>query len=167
MVAGHTFPYYSEAKIQFPPTYKASGLMRATENANITKYNNGTDEYDTSEKVRIPAYCDRIVSKGDNLRQTSYGAAPLRFSDHRPVYATFQCAVKVEDEFKKDTLSKGIYESRKREILKATTTDLISEDLGNPPLELGSVKSVTTGTYAEPRKWWLDYSELCIRETTK
>ena len=33
MVAGNTFSFYSEAKITFLPTYK---------------YNNGTDEYDTS-----------------------------------------------------------------------------------------------------------------------
>lgn len=33
MVAGRVFQYYSEAKIKFLPTYK---------------YNNGTDNYDTS-----------------------------------------------------------------------------------------------------------------------
>ncbi len=33
MVAGLTFPFYSEARITFMPTYK---------------FNNGTDEYDTS-----------------------------------------------------------------------------------------------------------------------
>lgn len=33
MVAGLTFPFYSEARITFPPTYK---------------YDNGTDQYDTS-----------------------------------------------------------------------------------------------------------------------
>ena len=33
MVAGHTFPFYSESRITFMPTYK---------------YNNGTDDYDTS-----------------------------------------------------------------------------------------------------------------------
>ncbi len=33
MIAGHVFPFYSESPIGFRPTYK---------------YNNGTDEYDTS-----------------------------------------------------------------------------------------------------------------------
>lgn len=33
MIAGRVFPYYSEAQITFLPTYK---------------YDNGTDEYDTS-----------------------------------------------------------------------------------------------------------------------
>jgi len=33
MVAGNTFPFYSESKITFMPTYK---------------YNNGTDDYDSS-----------------------------------------------------------------------------------------------------------------------
>jgi len=75
MVAGLTFPYYSEARITFPPTYK---------------YDLNSNQYDTSEKARIPAWCDRVLRKGDNIRQIHYNDAPLRFSDHRPVYATFQ-----------------------------------------------------------------------------
>jgi hypothetical protein len=98
MVAGLTFPFYSEARITFLPTYK---------------YDIGTDVYDTSEKARIPAWCDRILRKGDNIRQINYDCAPLRFSDHRPVYATFQCLINKIDESRKEQLSQELYSKRK------------------------------------------------------
>ena len=48
MVAGHTFPFYSESRITFFPTYK---------------YDNGTDNYDTS-------YVDRrSYSAGDAVNR--------------------------------------------------------------------------------------------------
>ncbi|TKA68704.1 hypothetical protein B0A49_05409 [Cryomyces minteri] len=118
MVAGLTFPYYSEARITFLPTYK---------------YNNGTDVYDTSDKARIPAWCDRILRKGDNLRQINYNTAPLRFSDHRPVYATFQCTISVVDEKLKEQLSNEIYNQRRAYVGDATANgnavDSDDEDL--------------------------------------
>lgn len=98
MVAGLTFPYYSEARITFLPTYK---------------YDIGTDVYDTSEKARIPAWCDRILRKGDNIRQINYDCAPLKFSDHRPVYATFQCLISKVDEKRKEQLAHELYRRRK------------------------------------------------------
>ncbi|PWW76141.1 DNase I-like protein [Tuber magnatum] len=101
MISGLAFPYFSEAKLTFDPTYK---------------YDIGTDRYDTSEKARIPAWCDRVLRRGKNLRQLSYGAAPLRFSDHRPVYATFRCVVSAVDETAKEKLSKEIYTTRRAEV---------------------------------------------------
>lgn len=73
------------------------------------------------EKARIPAWCDRILWKGKNLRQLSYDCAPLRFSDHRPVYATFRCTVRVVDEPAKEKLSKQIYLQRKSNIIMSIT----------------------------------------------
>lgn len=69
-----------------------------------------------SEKARIPAWCDRVLYRGKNLRQLSYNTVPLRFSDHRPVYATFRCAVSVVDEAAKEKLSKEIYTNRRAEV---------------------------------------------------
>lgn len=141
MVAGQTFPFYSEKKIMFAPTYK---------------YNNGTDDYDTSEKARIPAWCDRVLRKGDNLKQISYLTAPLRFSDHRPVYATFQCTVSVVDEMRKEKLSKEIY-ARRRLDLEETATDAKSDDLDEEDLiGYDSIAPELPPASSDRRKWWLD-----------
>lgn len=97
MTKGYTFPFYTEAAITFNPTYK---------------FDLGVDIYDTSEKARIPAWCDRILWKGDILQQLSYNSAPIRFSDHRPVYATFRCSASIVDEAAKEKLSRSLYEER-------------------------------------------------------
>lgn len=89
------FKGFSEPTIKFPPTYK---------------YNVGTDLYDTSEKARVPAWCDRILYKGEDIRPLSYSDAKLRYSDHKPVYAAYRVKVefvdqdqrqKIIDQFKK------------------------------------------------------------------
>lgn len=105
MISGESFPYFNEMEIKFPPTYK---------------FNKGTSHYDTSEKFRIPAWTDRILSKSHEgtLMQLSYGDAPdIKFSDHRPVYATFDATVVVIDEKKQDRLTKELYEKRKLQLL--------------------------------------------------
>ncbi|KAL7419534.1 Inositol-1,4,5-trisphosphate 5-phosphatase 1 [Cryptotrichosporon argae] len=80
------FVGYDEGPITFRPTYK---------------YDNGSSQYDTSEKARIPAWTDRILFKGSQLRQKEYARAELRLSDHRPVYAVFDATVREVDAAKK------------------------------------------------------------------
>ncbi|OAD73140.1 hypothetical protein PHYBLDRAFT_96484, partial [Phycomyces blakesleeanus NRRL 1555(-)] len=63
------FSGYEEGPITFMPTYK---------------YDNGTNVYDTSEKQRVPGWTDRIIFKGDHLKQIQYARAELYTSDHRP-----------------------------------------------------------------------------------
>ncbi|GAM83447.1 hypothetical protein ANO11243_014350 [Dothideomycetidae sp. 11243] len=140
MMHGKTFPHYSEARITFLPTYK---------------YNNGTDEYDTSEKARIPAWCDRILSKGNNLRQLDYDTAPLRFSDHRPVYGIFQCVISVVDEQAKTKISGHLYRKRRAALLdglSAAASQSDDEDLQ----EYESIEPGLPPPSSERRKWWLD-----------
>ncbi|PHH87868.1 hypothetical protein CDD83_8295 [Cordyceps sp. RAO-2017] len=142
MVAGLAFNFYSEARIGFMPTYK---------------FDIGTDQYDTSEKARIPAWTDRILRKGPNLRQLSYDSAPLRFSDHRPVYATFECKVSIINEARRESISQGLYERRKAEVGDATAQvsdgqetedeDLIGYDAIEPGLPPAS---------SDRQKWWLE-----------
>jgi hypothetical protein len=43
---------FKEAEIRFAPTYK---------------YDIGKETYDSSEKARVPAYCDRVSGIGYNL----------------------------------------------------------------------------------------------------
>ncbi|KAK7745367.1 Inositol-1,4,5-trisphosphate 5-phosphatase 1 [Cytospora paraplurivora] len=145
MVAGLSFPFYSEARITFMPTYK---------------FDIGTDTYDTSEKQRIPAWTDRILRKGPNLRQLAYNSAPLNFSDHRPVYALFECIVNIVDEPLRDKISRDVYLRRKAEVGDATANmdgmdtedeDLIGYDAIEPGLPPAS---------SDRRKWWLDNGKL-------
>jgi len=71
---------FQELPITFAPTYK---------------YDVGTDNYDTSEKKRAPAWCDRILYRGgDQIKQLDYQRHEVRVSDHRPVTALFQMETK-------------------------------------------------------------------------
>ena len=141
MVHGKTFPYYNEARITFLPTYK---------------YDVGTDEYDSSDKARIPAWCDRVLTKGPNLRQIHYDTAPLKFSDHRPVYATFQCTITVIDEKKKQEISEGLYKHR-RAVVGGHTANTRADDTDDEDL-LGyeSIEPGLPPASSDRRKWWLD-----------
>ncbi|PSR92105.1 SacI homology domain-domain-containing protein [Coniella lustricola] len=141
MVAGLSFPFYSEARINFMPTYK---------------FDIGTDDYDSSEKQRIPAWTDRILRKGSNLRQLAYNSAPLKFSDHRPVYALFECQVSIVNEGHRDKISRDVYLKRKTEVGDATanvgTEDTEDEDLiGYDAIEPGLPPASS-----DRQKWWLD-----------
>lgn len=151
MVAGLSFPFYSEARITFMPTYK---------------FDIGTDTYDSSEKARIPAWTDRILRKGPNLRQLAYNCAPLRFSDHRPVYALFDCTVSIVDEAHRDRISRDIYLRRKVEVGDATanvnTEDTEDEDLiGYDAIEPGLPPASS-----DRQKWWLDNGKLAQSSIT-
>lgn len=71
---------FAECPINFDPTYK---------------YDVGSDIYDSSEKNRAPAWCDRILYRGPGkIRQLDYRRHDLRVSDHRPVTGTFKVRIK-------------------------------------------------------------------------
>lgn len=71
---------FEEMPITFAPTYK---------------YDVGTDNYDTSEKKRSPAWCDRLLFRGGGrIRQIDYRRHEVRVSDHRPVTGTFEMTIK-------------------------------------------------------------------------
>ncbi|KAL1944314.1 hypothetical protein VTO73DRAFT_3499 [Trametes versicolor] len=90
------FEGYQEGPLLFRPTYK---------------YDLGTDNYDTSEKMRVPAWTDRILFRGSNLDLAVYSRAELRSSDHRAVFAIFRAEVRIIDHVKRAALSKLLLES--------------------------------------------------------
>ncbi|XP_050367748.1 type I inositol polyphosphate 5-phosphatase 5 isoform X3 [Argentina anserina] len=81
--AGRVFNGFHEGQIYFAPTYK---------------YSHNSDSYagetaKSKKKRRTPAWCDRILWRGDGFEQLSYIRGESRFSDHRPVCAVFSVEV--------------------------------------------------------------------------
>ena len=78
---------FQEKEITFAPTYK---------------YNLQSDEYDTSEKRRSPAWCDRILYRGlGKVKMEEYRRWEVKVSDHRPVSGKLRLRVKTVDETKR------------------------------------------------------------------
>ncbi|KAJ2725084.1 hypothetical protein GGI07_001552 [Coemansia sp. Benny D115] len=85
---------FREMPLSFPPTYK---------------YDPGTDRYDTSEKRRTPAWCDRVLYRSSTRTEAQgdpHGRVTprlyqrleeCRYSDHRPVSASFDVSTKIVD----------------------------------------------------------------------
>jgi len=74
---------FDEPQITFAPTYK---------------YNRGSTEYDSSEKKRIPAWCDRILyTRNSNIVPLNYLRYEATVSDHRPISAAFRMNIKKVD----------------------------------------------------------------------
>nr|ODN92411.1 phosphatidylinositol phosphate phosphatase [Cryptococcus depauperatus CBS 7841] len=87
---------------------------------------NGTENYDTSEKQRIPSWTDRILFKGSSLRLKEYARAELMTSDHRPVYAIFDATIKKVDQERKEEIAKELL----HEILSKDEKKKLGEKLG-------------------------------------
>ncbi|XP_075677647.1 synaptojanin [Dermatophagoides pteronyssinus] len=93
---GLIFHDYHEGQVDFAPTYK---------------YDINSDDYDTSEKSRIPAWTDRILYR--KFQPTSlmeketneynygeivfYGRTELKTSDHRPVIGEYKIEILQSD----------------------------------------------------------------------
>ena len=100
---------FQESEINFAPTYK---------------YNVHSDEYDTSEKRRSPAWCDRILYRGlGNVKMEEYRRwDQMRVSDHRPVSGRLRLRVKTVDASKREKVQdRGLreFETERQRIARA------------------------------------------------
>lgn len=111
----------------------------------------------SSEKARVPAWTDRILRKGTNIRQLSYDSAPLRFSDHRPVYATFDCTVSIVDEAHREAISQELYARRKAELGETTANVADGEDTDDDDLiGYDAIEPGLPPASSDRNRWWLD-----------
>lgn len=71
---------FHEMPIAFPPTYK---------------FDVGSNRYDSSDKQRIPSWCDRVLYRGEDVKPVVYDSLDALESDHRPVMALFSLKLKL------------------------------------------------------------------------
>lgn len=143
MANGETFPFFDELEIHFPPTYK---------------FDNGTIIYDTSEKQRIPAWTDRIISLSREkiIKQIVYDSAEdIIFSDHRPVYSKFDISVNIVNEQQKKNISTELYESYRKKV--GDINEILSN---NNIMFLFEEDKVLPPPSSDMNKWWLEGSKL-------
>ncbi|KAF8890414.1 hypothetical protein BD779DRAFT_1643882 [Infundibulicybe gibba] len=79
---GCRFRGFMEGPLTFAPTYK---------------YDRRSNEYDSSEKHRAPAWCDRVLWRSripNRVQQLHYRRYEANVSDHRPISAAFKMTTK-------------------------------------------------------------------------
>ncbi|KAJ2552210.1 Inositol-1,4,5-trisphosphate 5-phosphatase 1 [Coemansia sp. RSA 1836] len=155
MASGKVFRGYQEAEIHFPPTYK---------------FDDGTNTYDTSEKMRVPSWTDRIMYSGNSVRALEYYRDEITFSDHKPVLAMMEFDVVSVDKAQKRQILRKLYARRHGSMADAASSSgaqsvksveqrLIDWDNNNaqsvtpqPVVAATSLPSPSSSTHA----WWDD-----------
>ncbi|KAJ2835345.1 Inositol-1,4,5-trisphosphate 5-phosphatase 1, partial [Coemansia sp. 'formosensis'] len=165
MASGKVFRGYQEAEIHFPPTYK---------------FDDGTSTYDTSEKMRVPSWTDRIMYSGNNVRVLEYYRDEITFSDHKPVLAMMEFDVVSVDKAQKRQILRKLYARRHVPLadavssggvqtLKSAEQRLIDWDTGSdgglsastrlstPPLsQVASAATTLPSPSSSTHVWWDD-----------
>ena len=118
-ISGFRLSAFTEAPIWFAPTYK---------------YDVGSDNYDSSEKKRAPAWCDRLLYRGGGgIKQTEYRRHEVRVSDHRPVSGLFKIRIKTIDVVKREQVQDKCHQAFgevKRKLAAETSIDYLVNSLG-------------------------------------
>ena len=117
---GFRLRLFQEMPITFAPTYK---------------YNVGTDDYDTSEKKRSPAWCDRLLFRSSlgKVQCEDYRRWEVRISDHRPVTGLFRIRVKTMNHDKREHVRKRVkkeFSAFSAKVAKEVKLDYLTNVLG-------------------------------------
>ena len=117
------FVGFKEASVNFPPTYK---------------FDIETNNFDTSAKLRCPAWTDRVLWKSEyNVKCISYECYQgVVNSDHKPVWAMFEVTVPETDREKRNIVQGEIL----RELSKDENMRLPTLTLSTSLLEFGEVR---------------------------
>ena len=132
---GNVFQDFSEGQITFRPTFK---------------YDVGTNNWDSSLKNRTPAWCDRILWKGDeeSITQIAYRSHPDFFiSDHKPVSALFNVNIRVFDDDKLKSIQEEImrkFDNEENKLLPQVEVLPMVE--GTPTVKFDEIKFMETVT---------------------
>ena len=151
MTNGKSFPFFDEMEITFKPTYK---------------FDKGTDEYDSSEKQRVPSWTDRIITHTKDKRFTSleqlrYNSIPkYKFSDHKPVYGIFNARLEIVNEIIKSKIERELYEITKQKVYSSNNDGYLkTPGLMNSILAESKVSSLIKQGLPAPSsknsRWWM------------
>ncbi|KAH9483207.1 putative inositol polyphosphate 5-phosphatase C9G1.10c [Psilocybe cubensis] len=111
---------FAEGPLTFNPTYK---------------YDPYSNEYDTSEKHRSPAWCDRILWKTrvmSRVRQLHYRRYEANVSDHRPISAAFSITAKTYDRETREKTKAALeaeWANEQKRLLAAVTSFYVKQAL--------------------------------------
>ncbi|CDW90862.1 domain and endonuclease exonuclease phosphatase family protein [Stylonychia lemnae] len=159
---------FIEGNIDFPPTYK---------------FDKKSNEYDSSKKQRVPAWCDRILWKRNSKvnQQILKSIQDILFSDHRPVFAQFEIysskinhekVEQVEEQLFENTRFQSLYVFGKQksmpipqvdvndtQLTKEQADDQNPIDMSQPEVNLD--KSLSKNSKSEPEK---QYDQIVIEK---
>lgn len=138
ITAKRVFEGFEEPPIRHWPTYK---------------YNPGSNEWDTSEKNRPPAWCDRILYRGGPTQPILYRSHPrLLLSDHKPISCLFSATIKVVDEARFREVYEKVMKSLDRlenESLPQVSLDKLEFVFNNVTLTEPSIDTMTVSNIGQ------------------
>ena len=154
---GKAFVEFKEAKINFPPSYK---------------YDVGTNNFDSSEKRRVPSYCDRILyhSKSidgeDDIEASNYNSwQQILSSDHKPVSCDFKLKVRSIIPSKQNDVYTSLlrefdkFENESIPDIQLSTQQLQFKDLSFMINQTKSLKLINTGKVIAQWKFINDFGQ--------
>ena len=109
------------------------------------KYDVGRNTYDTGEKMRVPAWTDRILFRGKFLQNHEYSRGEGTLSDHRPVRGVFEARVMLINKKKKNEVQNEVYQ---RIMAQLEKTPVESQQGSQQSLKAGENR-FKTGTLIE------------------